>query len=292
MTKTLGDYLILIISIFGSLASIIAFGTVFAPQLDNQGWIGVLFLGILTLFFLGYNFYLVLHYRKKVRYASIFEEINLGFTHLHKIDRENIQNEKEIGHNLIFMCDSISNAFSKINGHYISTCIKFLSFENERPKVQTLVRDRKSSINNRKSGKEDIVKHWLDGNSDFDFIYSNFDNDAIDTSCYYEKKLPVRKNYRNTRLVNWSPKSIPVINNIVRRATWPLKYRSTIVVPIIPLRADEQNQKALRGFLCIDSPRNIAFNKHIDVEILKGISDGLYKQIDTLHKLVNSDNDV
>lgn len=87
MTKTLGDYLVLILTITGSFASIIAFGTYFAPLLDTQGWVGVLFLGFIALLFLCYNFYLVLRYRKKVRYAEVFEEINIGFASLHQIDR-------------------------------------------------------------------------------------------------------------------------------------------------------------------------------------------------------------
>jgi len=256
-------------------------------MLNKQGVVGVFFLGIITIFFLSYNIYLILKYRKKVRYALIFEEINLGFSNLHKIDRNNIEDEQTIGEYLIHLCDSISDSFTKINGHQISTCIKFLTFEEKRPKVLTLVRDRKSAVNNRKYGKADLTKHWLDRNTDFDFIYDKFDDDSIDTSFYYKTWLPVRKNYRNTRLKNWPPQYTPIINNIIRIAQWPLKYRSTLVVPIIPLIANDQKQEALRGFLCVDSPKCISFNKKIDVNILKGISDGLYNKIDKLHNSIN-----
>lgn len=53
MTKTFGDYIVLIISIFGSLASIVAFGIYFAPHLNEQGFWGVIFLGLISLFFGG-----------------------------------------------------------------------------------------------------------------------------------------------------------------------------------------------------------------------------------------------
>ena len=50
MTKTIGDYIILLLSIIGSIASIIAFGIYFAPYLNDQGMWGVIFLGVISLF--------------------------------------------------------------------------------------------------------------------------------------------------------------------------------------------------------------------------------------------------
>ena len=101
----------------------------------------------------------------------------------------------------------------------------------------------------------------------------NFDNDNEDTSYYHEPHLPICKDYKNTRL----------------KQGWQPKYRSTLVVPIVPLMADEQKQEMLRGFLCVDSPKEGIFNKTIDVCILKGISDGLYSQIDKLYCLMKQD---
>lgn len=140
-------------------------------------------------------------------------------------------------------------------------------------------------------GENDKTKHWIDANSDFEFIYTNFDNDNEDTSYYHEPHLPICKDYKNTRLKQgWQPKKpITFLENIMRRRSWPLKYRSTLVVPIVPLMADEQKQEMLRGFLCVDSPKEGIFNKTIDVCILKGISDGLYSQIDKLYCLMKQD---
>jgi len=291
MTKTFGDYLVLILTIIGSFASIIAFGTYFAPLLDTQGWVGVLFLGFIALIFLCYNFYLVLRYRKKVRYAEVFEDINIGFASLHQIDRQNIESKEKIVFRIGELCNAISEVFTKINGHHIRTCIKFLTIHNARPRVITLIRDKKSKVRGGKTGVKDDTDHWLDQNSDFDFIYSNFDDDNVDTSYYYGTRLPIRKNYYNTRLKKWPPEEkLFIVNYVNRIRLWPLQYRCTLVVPIIPLVADEQKKSALRGFLCIDSPRNIAFNKDVDVEILKGISDGLYNKIDKLYQLLKNKN--
>jgi hypothetical protein len=293
MKKTLGDYIVLLIGIIGSFASTIGFGIYIAPELDSQGWVGVAFLGLLAFFFLGYNFYLIAKYRKKVRYSEIFDEINIGFSELHKIDRIDEPSIEMIIQKMGFLCDSLASAFTKINGHNIGICVKYLTFENKRPLVQTLVRDRSSKTNDRKTGNADGIKHFLDLNSDFDFIYSNFDNDNIDTTFYYEPNLPICNDYKNTRLNNnWLTKTkIPFTENIFRRLSWPLKYRSTMVVPIVPILADDQNQKSIRGFLCIDSPREKSFNKQIDVSVLKGVCDGLYNKIDKLNSLIKEQNE-
>lgn len=288
MTRTIGDYIVLIVSIIGSIASIVAFRDYFVPHLNEQGWVGVLFLGIIALFFLGYNYYLILTYRRKVRYADIYADLNTGFSYIHSINRNQEINVETIIQNLTYLCDSLANAFTNIYGKHIGVCIKFLVIDNKRPLVQTLVRDSYSKTIQRKTGSSDKTNHWLDGNSDFDFIYSNFNNDNVDTSYFHESHLPICKDYKNTRLnTSWMPKrNFPFFENIVRRRLWPLKYRSTLVVPIIPLQADDQTQDRIRGFLCIDSDKEGCFKGFTDINILKGVSDGLFNQIDLLYNLI------
>ena len=322
MKKSINDYIVLIITIIGSLASIISF-RIYGPLLNDQGWIGVVFLGVLTLFFLGYNFYLISRYQslisryqkiklknkikisryqKKVeyaeKYAEIFQDINIAFSNLHSINREKEPTVELIIEKLSKLCDNISASFVKVYGENIGVCIKFLEIEDNRPIVRTLVRDNFSKTIQRKTGMSDNTKHWLDGNSDFEFIYSNFDNDNIDTSFYHEANLPICKDYKNTRLrMPWLPKQKKELGlededeNTIRRKYWPLKYRSTLVVPIVPILADEQNIDKLRGFLCVDSPKENMFNKGTDVHILRGISDGLYNQIDKLYQIIISKNE-
>ena len=93
MKKAISDYIVLIVSIIGSFASIIAFGAYFSPLLDNQGIVGVLFLGFIALFFMGYNFYLISKYRKKTQYAEILQDINIIFSNLHNLDSDGIYNQ-------------------------------------------------------------------------------------------------------------------------------------------------------------------------------------------------------
>lgn len=294
MTRTLGDYIVLLLSIIGSLASIIAFSIFFAPHLTDQGMWGVIFLGVLSVFFLAYNFYLIFTYRKRVKYSEIYANINTGFSYLHSINRQQNHEPDIILQNLSNLCDSLAQAFNIVYGEKIGVCIKFLikDEQHKRVCVQTLVRDTYSKTIQRKTGTNDSTKHWLDGNSDFEFIYSNFNNDNIDTTFFHEAHLPICRDYKNTRIQNnWLPKQrFSVFENIMRRKFWPLKYKSTLVVPIVPLLADEQSQDKIRGFLCIDSCKEGCFNKTVDVDILKGVSDGLFNQIDKLYQLVTNQN--
>jgi hypothetical protein len=88
MKKVVNNYIVLIISMVGSFASIVALGVCFCPLLNNQGWIGVLFLDLISLCFLVYNFYLILKSRSKVEYVEVFRDINIGFSNLHSINRK------------------------------------------------------------------------------------------------------------------------------------------------------------------------------------------------------------
>ena len=275
----------MLIGTLGSLASIVAL-SIFFNQLSTEGWIAVLFMGVISLFFVIYNFLLLSRYQKKTKYADAYGDINIGFSHLHKLRRiENLSIDKILSE-LEKLCNEVSNAFGRIYGCKIGVCIKFIVNDNGRPRCDTLVRDLYSLSKSRKTGSNDTVKHWIDANSDFEFIYSNFDNDNVDTSYYLEQHLPTCRDYKNTRIkADWKPKTHwPFPKKYARKWNWPLPYMSTLVVPIVPLIANDQSQEAIRGFLCADSPNEGDFNKY-DVDIMKGIADGIYNQMDLIHQL-------
>lgn len=281
----------MLIGTLGSLASIVALG-VFFQQLTLEGWIAISFMGIISVYFVAYNFWLLTRYRKKTKYADAFGAINIGFSYLHRLRRiENITVD-QILPELEKLCDEVSNAFSKIYGTSIGICIKFVVNDNGRPRCKTLVRDSNSNAHNRKSGTPDSTKHWIDANSDFEFIYNNFDDDNVNTSYYLEQHLPTCRDYKNTRLkIGWTPKTyFPFPNSYARKWNWPLPYKSTLIVPIVPLIANDQTQEAIRGFLCADSPNEGIFNKSYDVDIMKGVADGIYNQIDLIHQLVTKES--
>jgi len=288
--RTIWDYLIMLIGTLGSLASIIAL-SVFFKQLSTEGWIAVLFMGVLCVYFVVYNFWLLTRYRKKTKYADAYGEINIGFSHLHRLRRIDNLSINQILPELEKLCNSVSSAFNKIYGCRIGTCIKFIVNDGDRPLCKTLVRDSHSNARSRKSGSQDTPKHWIDANSDFEFIYNSFVNNNVPSSYYLEQHLPNCHDYKNTRLDSgWKPKTFwGFPEKYARKWNWPLPYKSTLIVPIVPLLANDQSQEAIRGFLCVDSESEGVFNKYYDVDILKGVADGIYNQIDLINSLTKQE---
>ncbi|MGM0531901.1 MAG: hypothetical protein ACQER7_11170 [Bacteroidota bacterium] len=209
LLKKISSFTYFIITLISSIVGIFLFSTLFFPELNKQGWVGVLFLGALALIFLGYNVYLYIVYSKKSRYAGVFEEINLGFSELHKASR-NESDSYEIMRSIENLCDYISSSFKEVYGHRVRTTIKILETDtyNGRVKATTLQRDKKSKSMGAKTGLNDKIPHWIDENSDFSNIYSTIE-DNISLDAFHKTRLPFRKKYRNTRLQerkDWPPK--------------------------------------------------------------------------------------
>lgn len=238
---------------------------------------------------------------KQGRYADVYKTINEGFYLIHAFRRitlsledsfwaglEDKEKDKIINHireNLTKICDTLSIVFTKIYDNQIGACIKLIVDDGGRPRVITLVRDGYSSGQaNRPSAKVDDerkVMHWIHCNSDFSFIYGQIMKNEYQYSTknyFLSNNLIVdtlEKNYINSRLPNnWDKKS-----------EWPLPYKSTLVVPIIPLSEDRGNKPEIKGFICVDSVNENCFNATSDLDILRGMADGIYNQVKILHSL-------
>jgi hypothetical protein len=200
MKKTLSDYLGIIVSVIISIGTLIGFYQTYYQDLNDQGKWGVIFLGIIAIWFLVYNVYITQKFRKKTGYCDMFEELNLGFSNIHSIDREGVEIDvKEIRNKLKAICTNLANAFKEVKGHKISVCIKVIAFGSEdRAKVITLCRDDKAA-QNRPSGNGDAIDHWISENSDFNFIYENISDDGS-KGFFMSNNLPLKFDYYNTRL--------------------------------------------------------------------------------------------
>lgn len=297
--KTAGDYIIILIGIVGSLASIIGL-LKFDFAGNDAAAIAVFFLGVISLFFLGYSIYLIMHTRKRIRYTGLLSELNEGFSLIHELDRRGDNMSKnEVYERFEWVCTSISRAFSVVHGHHIGVCIKLVFKEDnthnqDRGMAITFCRDSKSSrAKGRLVGPSDKTNHWISGNSDFNFIFTNSENGRQGVNYFFSNHLPPLANYQNTNLdrFSWPPKRLGFVflDAVNRTRQWPLPYKSTIVVPLCPLSRNSDIDKGLRGYLCIDSPNSNVFNEAYDVEILRGVADGLYNKIDKLYDRIKDE---
>ncbi len=289
MRKTLGDYFVILFSVAGSYASIMAYSRVFKTSLNEQGKHGVIILGIIIISLLVHNICLTMKYRKRIKYADIFSELNNGFSYIHSVDRIKNHGVIEITNSIKSLCNSVSNTFRNIYGHHIGVCIKILTDDGGRPKVHTYCRDERSAMTRLVRDNDKAIEHWLCENTDFQFIKDALKNNLSD--CYFfSNALPWKSGYKNSRFGNWAPPGPLLLNLLTKLFCWPLPYKSTIVVPLVPLSIKDQNERALRGFLCIDSHRNFIFNEKFDVHILKGVCDGLYNKIDVIYDEIKDGN--
>lgn len=287
------DYIILILSVISSIVTILGFWLTINDKLDDPAKYGVIFLGIISLYFIISNIYFVSKYKSRTGYANAFGDLNLALTHIYTIDRNEESSErqkaKHITEELKHTCTHISHSFSSIKGHHVGVCIKLMAKADNSDDVEviTLCRDVKSE-KKRPVHRDNApkVSHRILNNTDFKFINEHIKERGC---CYINNGIPFASNYQNTSL-----KGDELIYNdnllvcwFAKFFLWPLSYKSTLVLPIVPLNVNERDVCKLRGFLCVDSDHLRAFNKNADFEIMQGVSDALYNKIDELYNLID-----
>ena len=284
--KFIIDYVVLLLSILGSIASIISL--CFYGK-TVEAIVAIIVLGVLLLITILHDWWYAHKLRRREKYANLYAELNTANAQIRNITISDVQTGTNY---LMTYCESISTIFTLLKGHRIGVSVKLLSDDGAgKAIVITQARDSYSNAHNRKTGSADRTEHTMEANSDFSFIYNNIDSDIEDTSFFHSANLIKESDYRNSRLNNWKVRKIPLIpDNIVRRFTWPLQYKSTIVVPIIPLNSNSPTQINLRGFLCIDSKNTHTFNIPVDKDILRGMAAELCPIIDEMIKLMTNES--
>lgn len=273
------DYLVMILSLVGSVASIVGF---FNQEISVEATVAICFLGSLLTLSMFHDWIYTIKYRKRANYINLFSEINTANSLIRNLDIKDVQ---EATNYLMTYCESVSNIFTSVKGKRVGVCIKLLMDDNNNAYLLTQARDSYSKTHNRKTGSADKTIHLVESNSDFSFIYKNLDSDIEDSSYFCSQNLLREDDYRNSRLNDWRLKKIPLVPSyLVKYFTWPLPYKSTIVVPIFPISRELQSKEKLRGFLCIDSPNINTFNMPEDKEILRGMAAEICPIID---KLIN-----
>ena len=248
-------------------------------------------------------------------YYSAFSRFNSGFADIHSISNVDIEEHVEVvaDKNLVKnFLTSVQTAFEDITESKISVCIKVIGFDEIRRKyfLYTFERDRNSphrEVCDTEDANKDIV-HWLESNTSFNSLFSVGNDNTTLTLVqrfFIKRYMPLSKSYKNSRVAN-KLNSIDhdlikyiLKQNVLRRIylffLWPVDYRSSIVVPIIPYKVEmigEAKYDSIRyskifpkGFLCIDSTSSNGL-KIKDVEIMRGLADGIYNDFEKVLKLV------
>jgi hypothetical protein len=275
-------------TIFGAIGLYIGFQK--NPNFSLLQWL--LISSSILFFFL---FLLVLRFNiRNRRYKYAYSEINKAFAVVNELNENEIKINSLtncIEHFEIF-CTHLSKTFELLTNRSCSVCIKIFE-QSKKYDVCTITfcRDNESKTSDKRVSIEEDKKnyHFLRENTDFRFIFENINKDGEKYKYFFSNYLPLLDYYSNSRIDPeiYPPKcNIPLLKELIRLIRWPLPYRSTITVPITLFSNRKINEGKIAGYLCVDSPRMGVFNNCFDVQILRGIADGIYtpvKRINEIH---------
>jgi hypothetical protein len=99
-------------------------------------------------------------------------------------------------------------------------------------------------------------------------------------SYYLNNRLPADITYKNSSFQVYGELPTGCDTPTKRRKAWRLPYRSEVVVPITPIVViGGGRKKQFLGYLCVDCDSEDAFHDKYDVEMLRGVADGIYDLI-------------
>jgi hypothetical protein len=178
-----------------------------------------------------------------------------------------------------FILAQIADAFTQITGSQCAVSIKIIT-PNDKTRVRTLYRDPRSYINRSMT---DSADYSITDNTAFDYIHRKFSfTDKV--PYFFSNSLPFEKDYNNHSISVYDRHKWRWMQfcknrrwfSPMRYLTWPLPYKSTIVVPVCPCIPSQRTQDNLIGFLCVDSPSLIAFKEPEDADLLIYVASDLY----------------
>jgi hypothetical protein len=215
-------------------------------------------------------------YSRKARYSEIIGYLSEIYRDILKIIQDETANVDRIQMACRDMVTTLANAMSLVTGTRCAACIKVI-VQGQRPKIVTLCRDQGSR--DRDSDKK-VVDHWMDANTDFEEVAKAA---ATPRKSFFENNLPRRREYKNTSFEVYGRPYAEAgfLSDWRRNLTWPLPYKSTIVLPIGPVHvdSDSDDQRELAGFLCVDSGARRVFARRYDEELTRGVGEALYAVI-------------
>ncbi len=229
------------------------------------------------------------HYPKQPTAGLPLESIktiNYAFGELNKLRLKGYKDPVMVKNAFQHFCNATAESFSYRTGVDVSACIKVVksaSVSLTKPRlieIMTFVRD-KNSERERSVESYDNEPIILFENTDFYRIYRAIEKKEYKKAIFFCNDLPALNDYKNTRikddLSDLVDKGKTTEERLeLRNKHWNLPYRSTIVLPILPYGPHYDPDTQLIGYICIDALEKQAFNRDIDVEVLRGMADTLY----------------
>jgi hypothetical protein len=263
------------------------------PTLQIEARYGFIFLVFVCLCIYAYNIFLTINHSRNSKYGAALNTITSGFANIHELNRYNEQQltADMIRQHLKDMCTNISYAFTIICGYKVACCIKIMTPTEEKSNylLKTLCRDNHDGVTR---GKPDFrADHFLNVNSDFKTLFNDIRTGK--SRFFISNRINWLYDYENSSFESYGGKIRMTGNSIFdffilakQTLWWPLPYKSTIIVPIIPVNYKPTDE--ILGFLCVDSRNMFVFKRYYDVDLLIGLADGIYNTVNQMHSLTKT----
>lgn len=193
----------------------------------------------------------------------------LVFSTIHSAKRNVSNNIKNIS-SLVKTCDAIKIMFETKTKSNCSVSIKLLAKDNlytqNLAEVKNICRDSKSK-EKRDKKKYDEIKHYITANTPFQTIVTRV---LVNNKkqYYINNSIPNTTEYYNSSKSVWDD---------------GLPYKSELVVPLMPLEADDnsKNDYKIKGFLCVDSSNEYRFDEKFDPPLIQSIAEDIYDYLES-----------
>lgn len=214
------------------------------------------------------------------RYVEVFQQLKSINSHIHNIIRSAEYTKSALAEKFKDYCNSLSKLFTSIVDQECHVSVKIFTWENEKLIIRTFARD-KLKLERTEVDHKLAIEHTIEHNTDYQHIFANFEKEGYYFLC---NDLVSHEHYMNTSFLLHGETHMFTSRSLMEREEkWPLKYKSTIVVPICPSIFEERKLDNVIGFLCVDCASKDAFKEDIDLEILFGCADLIYNPLKSIH---------
>lgn len=260
------------LSSFGALVTILLLGRNFFDMDINKS----ILLGCASLFVIWILRFLYLLGEATIKYChntfidsiwgDAIVELKNAYAEIHSLRKKENINDEEFIRVMVNLCDTLKKIFDKKTKAECCVSIKvpISSGENLMSlELCNLCRDSSHKSKSRDTEMYKQIKHRIIGNTAYSIIVNKILRGNQKHLAYVNNNIAGSSDYENT-----SKDAYP-------NGTFP--YNSELVYPIVPIKGNKTNDRALKGFICIDCNESNKFDENrYDIPMVQGVSDGIY----------------
>lgn len=260
------------LSSFGALVTILLLGRNFFDMDINKS----ILLGCASLFVIWILRFLYLLGEATIKYChntfidsiwgDAIVELKNAYAEIHSLRKKENINDEEFIRVMVNLCDTLKKIFDKKTKAECCVSIKvpISSGENLMSlELCNLCRDSSHKSKSRDTEMYKQIKHRIIGNTAYSIIVNKILRGNQKHLAYVNNNIAGSSDYENT-----SKDAYP-------NGTFP--YNSELVYPIVPIKGNETNDRALKGFICIDCNESNKFDENrYDIPMVQGVADGIY----------------